>query len=145
MHEQFHACLQEHALGAELVKLDVEVHVPLGPLDERAAHGLQALHELPRDASDDPLAVEGELADGGDVAHGCHAAEEGVALYQGDLCSAACGGDCGDHACRPASAYHDVIFSCAFQAFFQGIVLFLSGQGRSGAQCQYGQTGRAFL
>ena len=145
MHEQFHSGFQEHALGTELVKLDVEVHVPLGPLDERAAHGLQALHELPRDASDHPLAVESELADGGYVAHGGHAAEEGVALNEGYLCSAAGGGYCGDHARRPASAYRDVIFSCAFQAFFQGIVLFLSGQGRSGAQCQYGQTGRAFL
>ena len=71
---------EDHALAAEFVEFGLECHVAEGLLDEPAAHLLEALAELPGDASYDLFAVIGEDAQGGDYSGRRHAAEKTVAL-----------------------------------------------------------------
>ena len=140
MHEEVHARFQHHPLGEELVELDVEIDIGLGPFDEGAAHFLQPLDELPRDAADDQLALESEDAERGDVAGGRHAAEETVALDEGDFRPLARGGDGCDEAGRSAAGHDDVIVAGLGRHRFETSrgrgAGNKAGEGRLGAQSE---------
>ena len=112
MGEKVHPSLQNHPLRAELVELDVEIDIALGPFALRSAHCLKPLDELPGNASYHELAVEGELAYRSHEARHGHTAQEAVTLYYGGLCPLPCSRHRSDESGRPAAAHHYVVAAC---------------------------------